>query len=321
VTGQRGGGPAIEVGGTHAVAALADLTAGTLVPGTARRTGVDPGSSAAAIIDSVVGSAHGLPAAGGDGWGVAIPGPFDYQRGVGLFSGVGKFESLYGVDVGAALMSTLPGPPGRVAFLNDAEAFAWGEWLFGAGNRHGRCVFLTLGTGIGSAFLSDGAITRDGPGVPPEGRVDLLRIAGQPLEETVSTRAVERAYRLRAGTTGGAGPVGTGPGGTSPDGVAEVAGLARSGDPMALGVLRSAFRRLGEALRPGIARFAPDVIVVGGGMAGAWDIVGPAFRDGLHHDGGGGITVSLAAHPEAAALLGAAAYAQGLVGGGHGGQV
>ena len=111
------GAPAIEVGGSHAVAALADLTAGTLVPGTLHKQAVDPMGSAAGIIDSVVGAARGLPPVDGERWGVAIPGPFDYQRGVGLFTGVGKFESLYGVDVGAALMGYLPGPPAGVAFL------------------------------------------------------------------------------------------------------------------------------------------------------------------------------------------------------------
>ncbi len=314
------GAPAIEVGGSHAVAALADLTAGTLVPGTLHKRTVDPVGSAAGIIDSVVGAARGLPPVDIERWGVAIPGPFDYQRGVGLFTGVGKFESLYGVDVGAALMDDLPGPPAGVAFLNDAAAFGWGEWLFGGGERRERGVFLTLGTGVGSAFLADGALKRDGPGVPPQGEAHLLTIDGRPLEDTVSTRAVEREYHRRtsAGREGapreGAGRERTVAKHADPVGVAEVANLARSGDPVALDVLRTAFRRLGEALGPGVARFEPDVIVVGGGMIGAWDIIGPAFRDGLCHDGGGEITVSLAAQPDAAALLGAAAYAQGLVG-------
>jgi glucokinase len=329
MSGQRSahavGAPAIEVGGSHAVAALADLTAGTLVPGTLHKRAVDPRDSAPAVIASVVGAARGLPPVGIERWGVAIPGPFDYQRGVGLFTGVGKFESLYGVDVGAALMGDLPGPPAGVAFLNDAAAFGWGEWLFGAGKRHERGVFLTLGTGVGSAFLADGALKRDGPGVPPQGEAHLLTIDGRPLEDTVSTRAVEREYHRRtsAAREGAAREdtvredsvrEGTVAKHADPVGVAEVANLARSGDPVALDVLRTAFRRLGEALGPGVARFEPDVVVVGGGMIGAWDIIGPAFRDGLCHDGGGEITVSIAAQPDAAALLGAAAYAQGLVG-------
>lgn len=303
VSGPRGT-PVIEVGGSHAVAALADLTTGTLVHGTLRKQQVDSSGSAASIIDSIVGAARGLSATGGERWGVAMPGPFDYQRGVGLYTGVGKFESLYGADVGAALTDDLPGPPGAVAFLNDAAAFGWGEWLFGAGKKHSRCVFLTLGTGVGSAFLADGVRKLDGPGVPPEGEAHFLTIDGRPLEDTVSTRAVEREYHQR--TANHADPVG----------VAEVADRARSGDPVALDVLRTAFRRLGEALVPGIARFEPDIVVVGGGMIGAWDIIGPAFRDGLRHEGGGEVTVSLAAKPDSAALLGAAAYAQGLVGGG-----
>jgi glucokinase len=285
---------------------MVDLAAGAVVPGSARREGLDPSGSAGEILGQVVACSAALSAAPGERWGVAVPGPFDYERGIGLFAGVGKFEALYGTDVGKALMAGLPGPPGCVAFLNDAEAFAWGERLFGAAADCERCVFLTLGTGIGSAFLSGETIRRSGPGVPPEGRVDLLQIAGRPLEETVSTRAMEHEYARRTGT--------------APRGGAKVASLARAGDAAATTVLTSAFRSLGVSLRPYLAVFAPQALIVGGAMTGSWDLIGPAFGEGLY--GGadraaralGELTISVAANPADAALLGAAAYGQGWVG-------
>ena len=112
----------------------------------------------------------------------------------------GKFEALYGVDVrGGAVGRVARALPAPIIFLNDADAFLWGEWLFGAAAGHDRCVAITLGTGIGSAFIADGELRHDGPGVPPEGRVDLLRIAGLALEDVVSARAIEKAYRERTG--------------------------------------------------------------------------------------------------------------------------
>jgi glucokinase len=298
--------PAMEIGGSHVAAAMVDLAAGALEPGSSRRKDLDAYGGADEILGQVLACGAGLPAGPGERWGVALPGPFDYDRGIARYAGVGKFEALYGTDVGKALTAGLPGPPGSVAFLNDAEAFAWGEWLFGSAQGYDRCVFLTLGTGIGSAFLADGTVQRSGPGVPPNGEVHFLLIEGQPLEEVVSTRAIDQEYTRRTGAAARGG--------------AEVARVARAGDMAAAAVLNSAFRHLGAALRPYLAIFAPQVIVVGGAMTGSWDLIGPPFKAGLYGHGDEtpealrDLSITLAAHLADAALLGAAAYAQGLVG-------
>ena len=216
-----------------------------------------------------------------------------------MFAGVGKFEALYGVDVGAALRARLPGPPGSVTFLNDAEAFLWGEWMFGAAAGNDPCVAITLGTGIGSAFLADGEVRQSGAGVPVEGRVDLLRVAGRPLEDVVSTRAIERAYQLRTGV--------------APRGIVHIASEARGGEPAAAEVLRTAFEQLGVVLRPWLQDFGPKALVVGGSMTGSWDLIGPALLEGIRAGDGTSfaqLQVSVATRPEEAALLGAAAFTQ-----------
>ncbi len=295
--------PVMDIGGTHVTAALVDLGAGAVVSGTFRRDELQPGAPAGEILSSVIGCGRGLDAPPGASWGVAVPGPFDYESGVAMFVGVGKFESLYGTDVGRALRSGLPGPAGSVKFLNDADAFLLGEWFFGAAAGHDPCVAITLGTGVGSAFLSGGFVRQDGPGVPPEGRVDLLQIEGQPLEDVVSTRAIERSYRRLSGVT--------------PQGAAEVASLARGGDRVAAEVLVSAFSALGTALSPWLDEFGASALVVGGSMTGSWDLIGPALVGGIGGTPsrpGVELTVLVAAHPEAAALLGAAAFAEGGVG-------
>jgi glucokinase len=309
------------MGGTHVTAALVDLNEGSVNDGSLLRASLNPGGSSAELLGAVIGCGDGLEVRGGERWGVAIPGPFDYERGIGLFADVGKFESLYGVDVRAALLAGLPGPPGSIVFLNDADAFLWGEWLFGAAAGHERCVGITLGTGIGSAFIADGELRHDGPGVPPEGRVDLLHIRGMALEEVVSARAIERLYQERTGVV--------------PDGTAFVARQARNGDDTAASVLSTSFEQLGQALRPWLEEFGASILVIGGSMTGSWDLIGPALSQGLGsakpirrgqpaHGGqvGGaasltGLTVAVAARPEHAALLGAAAYAQRTARGTH----
>ena len=201
MTGRRDGGPALvpvmDVGGTHVTAALVDVGAGAVIASTVRRRTLRPSAPAEELLESILSCGRALPAPSGASWGVAVPGPFDYDRGVALYADVGKFESLYGIDVGQALRAGLPGPAGSLRFLNDADAFLLGEWLFGAAAGHDPCAAITLGTGVGSAFLSGGVVRQDGPGVPPEGRVDLLRIDGRPLEDIVSTRAIEREFERR----------------------------------------------------------------------------------------------------------------------------
>ena len=78
-------------------------------------------------------------------------------------------------------------------------------------------------------------------------------------------------------------------------------------------VLRSAFEQLGAVLRPWLKDFNAKTLVVGGSMTGSWDLIGPALLNGMR--GGDGtafaeLQVSVAARPEEAALLGAAAFAQ-----------
>lgn len=291
--------PVVEVGGSHVTGALVDLGRGAVVEGTSCTELLDPGGNAGDILGRVVDVVRQVPAIQGDSWGVALPGPFDYVRGVGLFEGVGKFEALYGVDVRSVLEERLPRHPGSITFVNDAEAFMWGEHLYGAAAGYARCVGITLGTGVGSAFFADNAVRRSGAGVPPGGRVDLLKIGGKALEEVVSTRALVREYELRTGR--------------SVKGAADVARRARAGEDAAAGVFFRAFAQLGDELRPWLQTFDAQVLVVGGAMTRSWDLVWPAMSTGLKGGGLGslrGLVVAVAAHPTEAALLGAAAYAE-----------
>ncbi len=296
--------PVLEVGGTHVTAAVVDLGAGSVVPGSVRRDPLDGSGSAEQIVAAIVRCGARLPVDRGLSWGVAIPGPFDYEGGVALFTGVGKFDALYGTDLRAALADGLPQRPVGVSFLNDADAFLLGEWRYGAAARHHRCVGLTLGTGIGSAFLADGVLHDNGTRVPPEGRVDLLTVDGHPLEDVVSRRAIRAAYAHRAGTGN------PGHGGDEVPDVAEIADRARGGDRVARSVLRTAFGTLGGVLGPWLTAFGATALVVGGSMTGSWDLIGPALSEGLAEgEGGPRVDVGVAALPDQAALLGAASHA------------
>lgn len=285
--------PVLDVGGSHVSAALVDASAGTLV-GSVQRRDVDGAASASDILDALAAAAEAVPAPEGATWGVAMPDPFDYVRGIALFDGVGKFESLHGMDLRAALSPRLPGPARGIVFLNDADAFVLGEWAYGAAAGFRRCLGLALGTGVGTGWLIDGHTVSSGPGIPRDGRAHRLTIAGAPLEETVSSRAIRRAYRSATGDVAE---------------VREIATAARGGEPAARSVLHDAMRDLGGALGPCLRDFAADVVVVGGAMSASWDLFEPWFREGFPA-GTAPPPIRLANDREHAPLLGAARFAR-----------
>jgi glucokinase len=238
-------------------------------------------------------------------WGIAVPGPFDYATGVARYRGVGKFGALDGVDVGKELATRLGVPASALRFLNDAAAFGLGAWQHGPAAGAARLVAITLGTGVGSAFVADGTVVADGPRVPPEGRADLLTIDGHPLEDTVSTRALTARYTAlttAAGASGPADPV---------DGLHDLTGRASAGDVVAREVVESAMGRLGEALAPWLVAFGAGSVVFGGSITAAWPLIGPPLLAALTaHDPRltSAVRITVTTDGERTALLGAALH-------------
>lgn len=281
--------PALEVGGSHVLAGLVDAADRTVRA--VARAPIDPHGGAEELLDAFAAAAAGIDAPRAALWGVAMPDPFDYDTGVARFRGVGKFDALDGVDVGAGLGTRLPGA-GGFRFRNDADAFVIGEYLAGAGRGASRLLGLTLGTGVGSGFLINGALVVDGPGVPPGGNARELRVDGQFVEERFSARAIRAAYSAATGTTLD---------------VAEICAAARDGAGPATVVLDTAADALGRALAPAVAAFRPERVVVGGSIAGSWDLLATPFHRAVLAIGAASVDVVAAALGEQAGLVGAAA--------------
>ncbi|MDT4927313.1 MAG: hypothetical protein QOF92_180 [Pseudonocardiales bacterium] len=279
----------LEIGGTHVSAALVD-PAGWSVQ-SATRLHLDADADAESVLARFFQAAARVDAHPGATWGVAMPDPFDYERGLALFEGVGKFASLRGVDVGTALRRGIRPHPGDVRFLNDADAFLLGEWACGSARGAARCAGITLGTGVGSGWLVGGVVTD--PGYPPGGRIHRISLSGRPLEDFMSRRAIRRAFAAAGGDA-------------SLD-VREIADLARSGDRTARHVLDTAFVTLGRVVGSCLSGFRADVLVIGGSMAASWDLFERAFRAGA--EGSGLPVIRVAADSERAPLVGAAVHA------------
>lgn len=259
--------PVLEIGGTHLTAALVEPGDWSVVADSLVRKSLAADGSAEELLGSIAAAGTALNSAGPADWAIAIPGPFDYDAGVGRYQHVGKFDTLRGVNLRDELNTAITPAPASITFLNDADAFGIGEYAVGAARGQERAVCLTLGTGIGSAFLQHGVPIKTGPDVPPDGSAHLLSYQGKALEETVSRRAIRAAYAAAAGDAAAD--------------VRDIAERARGGDPVAAQVLFDAFADLGRALAASIHRFGATVLVIGGSMARSWDLVEPALRAGL----------------------------------------
>lgn len=270
-SGRPGGDPgptgtAVDVGGTHVTAATVDGGWGVRDE---IRVPLDSAAPAAQVLDAVADCVRRSRAAGAVDGGpvaVAVPGPFDYERGVGDFRGVDKFAALRGVDLRGELAARWGIEPATVRFVNDAEAFGLGEWVAGAGAGAARVVAVTLGTGVGSAFVDRGRCVTTGPLVPADGNIHVVRVGGRPLEDVVSRRALRLAYRTRTGRDVD---------------VVDIARHARDGDGAAARTLEGAMGSLAGALAPWLEAFAPEQLIVGGSMAASSGLLFPPLAAGL----------------------------------------
>jgi glucokinase len=187
---------------------------------------------------------------GVEGAELAMPGPFDYSKGISWMKH--KLPYLYSVNVSEALATPFGWSASQVRFLNDAAAYLLGEVGAGAARGVGRVVCFTLGTGVGSGFAVDGKVVTEGKGVPPGGEIWNVPYEGGIVEDQISTRALQRAYKERKGEDRE---------------VASIAHYATGGEPVSIEVFEEFGRNLGVALKTLLADFQPDVVVLGGGIS------------------------------------------------------
>jgi len=282
---------ALDIGGHHVAGALVDNERRTIVSYRHRDIGRHAGKDElldawAELVTDLAGGADEVR-----GVGIAMPGPFDYREGIAYFEGNGKFECLYGVNVRNELKDRVPGRP-EVRFLNDATAFAVGCVATGAAPPCQRLLGLTLGTGLGAAFLEDGipVVDERAGEVPPDGSIWHLPFRDTIADDYVSARWLlkEAEARLESG----------------PGDVAQLAAQARV-DDTARGIFEEYGANLAEIVAPWARGFGAEALILGGRITGAFDLFSPTLRQGLAADA---VPLPILIHEstEDAAIVGAA---------------
>lgn len=148
----------------------------------------------------------------------------------------------------------------KVKADNDANCFALGEAMFGAGRNHKHIIGITLGTGFGSGIIINKEVYH-GKGKAGELGHITLNYSGPKcscgnigcVEEYVSAKAITRAYGENKTPL-------------------EIEKLALKGDKKAIKVYEDFGFYLGVSLVSIANAFDPEIMIIGGNIAKGWDL-------------------------------------------------
>lgn len=266
---------ALDIGGTKIAGALVDDN-GRLLVRAQRPT--PAGEAATAVMGAVAEVLDELVRA--PGWprvlavGIGSAGPVDASRGTVSPVNVPGWRDF---PLVAEVRERAGGLP--VVLVGDGVAMTAAEHWQGAARGRANALCMVVSTGVGGGLVLDGrlhtgptgnaghighiSVDLDGDACPCGARGCVERIASGP---NIARRALDRGWR-------------PGPGGDRS--AAAVAAAARAGDAVAL----ASFARAAQALAAGIAATATlveiEVAVIGGGVAGAGDILFGPLRERL----------------------------------------
>lgn len=283
----------VDIGGSHITCAAVHMQEGRLLEGTLARAEYHHEAPADEIFQSWAKALNQtLSHISPDqlsGIGFAIPGPFDYARGISEMKH--KFPKLFGRHIPTELTPLLNiSRPLQMRFLNDASAFAVGEAWLGEGKSFQKVVAITLGTGFGSAFTAQGVPVVSGPTVPKEGCLWHLPFKDGIADDYFSTKWFVKQYAAHSGET-----------------ISGVRDLIERADkePFVQKLFAEFGHNLAECLSSPLKQFQAEVLIIGGNISHALPLFHVALGEGLlQHEAR--VKVRRSALMEQAALLGSA---------------
>jgi glucokinase len=230
---------------------------------------------------------------------VAVPGVVNYRE-----RRLEHAPSLPPSWAGALSSSALGNHLGLpVDLASDADAAAVGEAMFGADRGYDDVVYVTVSTGIGAGVLLGGRLVAGTRSAAQVGHTILDLCAEQEghaatLEELGSGTALGRAATAA---------------GLPADG-AELVALVLAGDQNAGRVWQSTVEAVAAGVRNLVELYAPDIVVVGGGVGQAGELLLQPVRDAVHAHATPGrrqpVQIVGAALGDDAGLVGAAGWRQ-----------
>ncbi len=300
---------ALDIGGTKIAGALVDAEGRLLLRAQRPTPAHEDGDTVMRAAESVLAELTGSPLWERTGAiGIGSAGPVDASAGTVSPVNIPGWRGFPLVERVRAATG------GRdVELVGDGVAMTAAEHWLGAAHGHDNALCLVVSTGVGGGLVLGGtlhpgptgnaghighiSVDLDGDPCPCGARGCVERIASGP---NIARRALDHGWR---------------PGPDGDTSAAAVASAARSGDPVAV----ASFERAAQALAAGIAATATlveiDIAVVGGGVAGAGNVLFAPLRRALRDYATlsfvQNLTVAPALMGTDAGLVGAAAAAWG----------
>ncbi len=282
----------IDLGGTTVKIAYFDETGKMLdkweIPTVTENGGKQILPDIAASIQQYM-EGYGIPHSAILGLGIGVPGPVS-SKGI-----VNKCINLgWGVFNIAEELTALTGFPVKAG--NDANVAALGEFWKGGGQGCDNMVFVTLGTGVGGGIVVEGKLLHGAHGSGAElGHMVLNRDetvacnCGKKgcVEQYCSATGIVRLAKLYLQNN----DVPSDLNGIEPLTCKDIFDAAKAGDEAAKAILNQVYAYLGEFLGNVCSVVNPEVVVLGGGVSKAGQVlidgVLPYFHKYVFHAASG----------------------------------
>ena len=305
----------VDLGGTNIKAGITDEK-GNILLKTSVRT--DSEGDSGRIAGQMVDLCRELVAKAGvcmddvEAVGVGIPGTVDAQKGTVIYC---NNLDMDGAPIGAMMQEQLGKP---VHLANDASCAALGEFVCGSGKEHNSIILVTLGTGVGGGIILDGKLWEGLEGAGAEIGHMVVHIGG--AECTCGRKGCFEAYSSATALVNQTkAAMEKHPGSLLHSVVAKTGRVSaktafdamRKGDQVATEVVNNYLHYLSEGVANLINMFAPEAIILGGGVCNEGDalliplkeqVIAKCYGgDLIHH-----AEISIASLGNDAGLIGAA---------------
>ncbi|MFH1820718.1 MAG: ROK family protein [Candidatus Nealsonbacteria bacterium] len=201
------------------------------------------------IVETTAELTNGLSKSKIIGLGIGVPGPLNKKR--DLILNPPNLIYLKNTCLAQLVQQRLRI---KVKMENDANCFALGEALLGAGRGSNSVFAITLGTGVGGGFIVNGKIFEGSFGAAGEIGHVIIK-ADQKLKE-LEDYASEKFVKREGNTTSD-----------------KLFFQAKHGNKKAVVIFQELGHNLGIGLANVINLIDPEVVVVGGGLVGAWQFI------------------------------------------------
>ena len=230
-------------------------------------------------------SSHSIPDTYLLGLGIGVPGPVDasgmvnrcVNLGWGVFNICNELGALTGLPVKAG---------------NDANVAAMGEYWKGGGKGCKNMVFVTLGTGVGGGIIIEGRLLHGSHGSGAEighmvlnPQETIVCNCGKRgcVEQYCSATGIVRLAKIRLDRDNAPSSLRSLENITCRD----IFDAGKAGDQVALDILEQYFDYMGQFLGNICSVVDPEVVVIGGGVSKAGDIllkgIEPYFKKYVFH--------------------------------------